>query len=568
MTNGRAIERVDLRRYRRRIIGWGAGLALVVLLVGAIATLVRVENDLEARTEDVLAELGYVGLAATFDGQDGTIACAAPVASTDVDVIETEVASLRGVRSISVEPACIVAADSVDAPAATTDIASDADDIASRAAPTDGVEPDTRTSTDDAAESAVDTTASAADDGGTATIGELIAADPQFSALRNAASIAGLDEFDAPGAFTIFAPTNDAFGVLDPAVAGELNADPQLMEAVLAHHVIDEALRADELPNGDLTMGDGTTVTIASEADGTVTVSSGDVVASVTSADLTGSNGVLHVIDQVLLPADLDLGLDPPAAAEPTNPAAGVVEITTATYRDGQLVLDGTVADESQRAGLVGVATARLDADNVVEQLTVDAQSGVDPGVSFGLAVLIDALVVDFADGTAAIVDDGLVLRGTVVDDAARARVETATAGLEGVQLDIADRPGASVESADALAADMSATLATTPIEFAPGSDQPLATADVAFDRLAADAKRLGGVLITIEGHTDTAGDEATNLALSQLRADAVVAALVERGVPPADLVAIGRGETSPIIVDGEEDAAASRRVTVVVELR
>ncbi|MEM9513228.1 MAG: fasciclin domain-containing protein [Actinomycetota bacterium] len=563
---------MDLRRYRRRIIGWGAGLAIVVLVIGAIVTLVRVENDLESRTEDVLTELGYVGLAATFDGQDGTIACAAPVSSSDVDVIETEVASLRGVRSISVEPACVVESALVEAPEGTTEIASDADDLATRAAPTDGVEPGASVATDadaeDAAESAADTGPTTADDAGTATIGELIAADPQFSALRNAASIAGLDEFDAPGAFTIFAPTNEAFGALDAAVAGELNADPQLMEAVLAHHAIDEVLLADELPAGELTMADGTTVDVARSGDGTVTVSSGDVVATVTSADLTASNGVLHVIDQVLLPADLDLGLDSTTATEPTTPATDVAEVTTATYRDGQLVLDGTVADESQRAGLVGVATGRLDSDNIVEQLTVDAQSGIEPGVAFGLAVLIDALVVDFAEGTAAIVDDGLVLRGTVVDAAARARVEAATADLDGVELAIVDRPVASTESAAALAADMSATLAATPIEFAPGSDQPLESAAPVFDRLAADAKRVGGVVVTIEGHTDTAGDEATNLVLSQLRADAVVAALVDRGVPTADLVAIGRGETSPIVVDGEEDAAASRRVTVVVELR
>ncbi len=563
MTNGRATERVDLRRYRRRIIGWGAGLALVVLMVGAIATLVRVENDLESRTEDVLTELGYVGLAATFDGQDGTIACAAPVSSADVDVIETEVASLRGVRSISVESACVVDSALVDAPEATTDVASDADDIAGRAAPTDDVESG---ALDDADESGVTVPSDA--DAATATIGDLIAADPQFSALRSAASIAGVDLFDGPGPVTIFAPTNDAFGALDPAVAGELNADPQLMEAVLAHHVVDATLLADELPAGDLTMLDGTTVTIALGENGTVGVVSGDVEASVTTADLTASNGVLHVIDQVLLPADLDLGLDPPPSSQPADTAADETDIVAATYRDGQLVLDGRVADESQRAGLVGVAADRLDADNIVEQLTVDAQSGVDPGVAFGLAVLIDALVLEFADGTAAIVDDGLVLRGTVVDADARARVEAATNGLDGVELDIAERPIASGESAAALAADMSATLAATPIEFAPGSDQPLATADAVFDRLAADAKRVEGVLITIEGHTDTAGDEATNQALSQLRADAVVAALIDRGVPAADLVAVGRGETSPIIVDGQEDAAASRRVTVLVELR
>ena len=537
-------ERVVLRRYRRRIIGWGAGLGLVVLIVGAVITLVRVENDLERRTEDRLTALGYGGLAASFDGQDGTIACATAVTPADAEIIQAEVSDVRGVRSVTIEEACVSAEPvSTMAPPTESAASADAEEPADAIAPGEDV---------DAAPDSAPTNIAEAP----GTIGELIATDPQFSALRSAAALAGRDEIDAPGSFTIFAPTNDAFGALDPSVAGELNADPRLMATVLAHHVIDGAVTAAELPSGPVEMTDGTSVSVSLSDTGVVELTSGDVVAQVTTADLTGSDGVLHVIDQVLLPADLDLGFDEP------DP------LTAAMYRDGQLTLDGVVADDSQQGGLVGVSTTRLDPDNVIDQLQIDPASAIEAGQAFGLAVLIDVLVVELAEGVASIEPGGLVLRGTVVDNASRDAIATATADLSGLVVDVVDRPTATPEQAANVAAAMNDDLVTQPIEFAPDSAQPLDSAIATFDLLAAEAKRYGGVVVTVEGHTDTSGDADTNEVLSQLRAEAVVAALIDRGVPADDLVALGLGETDPLIVDGEEDAAASRRVTVVVELR
>jgi outer membrane protein OmpA-like peptidoglycan-associated protein len=72
--------------------------------------------------------------------------------------------------------------------------------------------------------------------------------------------------------------------------------------------------------------------------------------------------------------------------------------------------------------------------------------------------------------------------------------------------------------------------------------------------------------LLTVEGHTDDQGDEATNLGLSQARADAVVAYLVAGGVAEDRLVAIGLGETDPIADNATaESRAANRRIVFVV---
>ncbi|MEM8618153.1 MAG: fasciclin domain-containing protein [Actinomycetota bacterium] len=537
-------ERVVLRRYRRRIIGWGAGLALVVLVVGAVITSVRVENDLESRTEDRLSALGYDSLAASFVGQDGTIACAIPVAPGDAEIIEAEVSDVRGVRSVSIEEACVTAERTSAAALPTESVASPDVQVANDETAQDA-------DLDESADTAPATTVDAP-----GTIGELIATDPQFSALRGAASLAGFDEIETAGPFTILAPTNEAFGALDPSVAGELNADPELMATVLAHHVIDGAVPAAELSSGPVEMIDGTSVTVSVADSGVVELTSGDVVAQVTTPDLTGSNGVLHVIDQVLLPADLELGFEEP------DP------LTAATYRSGRVTLDGVVADDAQRIGLVGVSTSRLDADNVSDQLQVDPASGITAGEAFGLAVLIDQLVVEFVEGVAAIEEDGLVLRGIVVDADSRDAVTAATADLSGLAIDVDVRPIATSEQAAAVAAAMNDLIIAQPIEFAPDSSAPLDSAAAVFDLLATEAKRYGGVVVTIEGHTDTAGDADTNEVLSQLRAEAVVAALIDRGVPSDDLVAVGFGDSDPIIVDGAEDAAASRRVSTAVELR
>lgn len=119
-----------------------------------------------------------------------------------------------------------------------------------------------------------------------------------FTTLLAAAEAAGLVEtLSGEGPLTVFAPTDDAFAALPEGTVEGLLADIDALTAVLTYHVV-----AGAVMSGDLS--DGMTAATVNGADITVTL--GDAVmvndATVVAADIEASNGVIHVIDSVLLP--------------------------------------------------------------------------------------------------------------------------------------------------------------------------------------------------------------------------------------------------------------------------
>ncbi len=129
-----------------------------------------------------------------------------------------------------------------------------------------------------------------------------VAADtPELSTLVEAVTAAGLAEtLQGEGPFTVFAPTNEAFDALP---AGELDrllkpANKAELAKILKYHVVSGEIMSSDLTNGQKakTVEGGTlTVTINGK-----TVKVND--ATVVKADVPASNGVVHVIDRVLLP--------------------------------------------------------------------------------------------------------------------------------------------------------------------------------------------------------------------------------------------------------------------------
>ncbi|HAJ38352.1 MAG TPA: hypothetical protein DCL15_22000, partial [Chloroflexi bacterium] len=147
----------------------------------------------------------------------------------------------------------------------------------------------------------------------------LIAGDPEFSTLAAALATADLsDALAGPGPFTIFAPDNDAFAALPADDLATLLADPEQLAQVLLYHVVDgQALTVNELATGELPTLQGAPVNIT-VADGVARVND----ATVTTADLSVANGVIHMIDQVLLPPTEAAAATTAPAEEATSDAA------------------------------------------------------------------------------------------------------------------------------------------------------------------------------------------------------------------------------------------------------
>ena len=142
------------------------------------------------------------------------------------------------------------------------------------------------------------------------TIVDIAVANPDFSTLVAAVQAADLGDLLATeGTFTVFAPTNEAFAKIDKATLDTLLANKAELTKVLTYHAVaTAAVMSSDLTDGQvITTAEGSKLTIGVK-DGKVTVTTdAGVTANVVTADIEGSNGVIHAIDTVLLPKNLAL---------------------------------------------------------------------------------------------------------------------------------------------------------------------------------------------------------------------------------------------------------------------
>ena len=133
----------------------------------------------------------------------------------------------------------------------------------------------------------------------TPSIAAIAAKSPQFSTLLSLVKKAGLAQtLSTPGAYTVFAPTNAAFAKVPKATLNALAKNPAQLKRVLLYHVVAGKVPAAKV----VTLKSAKTLaglTVKIRVTGmTVRVNS----AKVTKADVKASNGIVHVIDRVLLP--------------------------------------------------------------------------------------------------------------------------------------------------------------------------------------------------------------------------------------------------------------------------
>jgi uncharacterized surface protein with fasciclin (FAS1) repeats len=133
---------------------------------------------------------------------------------------------------------------------------------------------------------------------GPVTVSQAIAAQPTLSTLNSLIVAADLQgALDGAGPFTVFAPSNDALKALPAAVLTDVSKDPAKLKNLLTFHVVPVAALAKDVKNGNVKALNGDTLAL-SKAGEFVTVEN----ALVTTADIAASNGVVHIIDTVLIP--------------------------------------------------------------------------------------------------------------------------------------------------------------------------------------------------------------------------------------------------------------------------
>jgi transforming growth factor-beta-induced protein len=191
---------------------------------------------------------------------------------------------------------------------------------------------------------------------GNTTTAERAKATPATETLATAVGAAGLEStLDGDGPFTVFAPVNSAFDAID---ADELTGNATLLTEVLNYHVVSgSALASGDIAEGESTVEteDGADLTINKTADGTVTVNG----KTVTTADIQTTNGVIHLIDGVLLET-LDIA----------NYAALTPDVETLVGAVDAAGLTSALADETNTFTVfapVNSAFDAIDADELTD---------------------------------------------------------------------------------------------------------------------------------------------------------------------------------------------------------
>lgn len=132
------------------------------------------------------------------------------------------------------------------------------------------------------------------------TIVDVAAGNPDFSTLVTAVKAAGLVEtLNGKGPFTVFAPTNEAFAKIPAADLSAILADKDKLTSILTYHVVGGKIMA-----ADLKTGSQKVPTVNGEEAEVVFSASGVTyaAANVVKTDIETCNGVIHVLDSVVVP--------------------------------------------------------------------------------------------------------------------------------------------------------------------------------------------------------------------------------------------------------------------------
>ena len=206
------------------------------------------------------------------------------------------------------------------------------------------------------------------------SITEIATEDGRFTTLVAAVEAAGLAEtLSGEGEFTVFAPTDDAFAALPEGTVESLLEDPQgALKDILLYHVLGQVVPAADVVNyegAETVQGENVAIAVV---DGEVVLNDS---AKVVITDIAASNGIIHVIDAVLLPPSVTEAADEDAMAE-------------------EAMMDAkSIAEIAAEDGRFTTLVAALDAAGLVDTLAGEGEFTVFAPVDDAFAALPDGTV-------------------------------------------------------------------------------------------------------------------------------------------------------------------------------
>ncbi|CAN7600664.1 OmpA family protein [Rhizobium rhizogenes] len=304
------------------------------------------------------------------------------------------------------------------------------------------------------------------------------------------------------------------------------------------------------------------------------TAATRDAYDAITTALKTLPQGLTLAKTDITAPAPVAA----PAATTPT-PAATAPAVTPAlappsfsfdALRDaGKLTLSGNYPDDDTHSKIIDAAKSLFSSDEISDQLK--AAPGAPNGFATAALGGLNALS-RLAKGSFSLSSTDAKLSGEALYSGAVKSIQDSFAaaipeGFKTAPTEIAVSAPAPAVDAPNCQSLLNTILSKSKINFDTGKARISTVSSGVLDTIVATIGRCSGNSVEISGHTDSSGDEAANVALSEQRAKAVVTYLTDAGVSASRLTAVGLGSSRPVASnDTDEGKALNRRIEFSVK--
>lgn len=221
----------------------------------------------------------------------------------------------------------------------------------------------------------------------------------------------------------------------------------------------------------------------------------------------------------------------------------------------GAVIASGTMPDQAGKDALLSRLREVYGAGRVVDQIVV-GDVAAPAGWSERVAAMVGPALKGVSDGRIEVEGDAVSLRGAVASEQARSEVTAGVALALGSTFSVSDGMHVAVREQ----ALLDAALADRIVEFESGRATLTGAGMSVLDQVLVALREVKDKRVEVIGHTDNSGSRARNLALSQARAEAVRAYVVERGIRPDAISVSGEGPDRPVADNASAEGRARNR--------